>query len=159
MYSKKKTRNLISLLLLVLLLNAFHWDLPATDSSSLSATTQADSITSQHLPATSDTNADLRSAALRKNSIITEDLTAFHKEDICTEELLGIATHEISLLRTTRANRRSTTQQRLPLPHFAFHLEHTDHFVGYFCPPLLCNTTSSCIAILYYIHQQDGQKR
>lgn len=159
MYSKKKTRNLISLLLLVLLLNAFHWDLPVTDSSSLSATTQADPVTSQHLPAISDTNADLCSSALRKNSIITEDFTTFHKEDICTEELLGIATHEISLLRTTRANRRSLAQQRLPLLHFSFHLEHTDHFVGCFCLPQLSNTTSSCIAILYYIHKQDGQKR
>lgn len=159
MYSKKSMCNLISLLLLVLLLNTFSYNLPATDSSSLSATASANCITSHHSTDISATNVRLLYTALCKTFVISENLTTFHKEDLCTEELLGITTHEISLLRTTRTNRKSATQQRLFLTLFAFHLEHADYFSGYFSTPQICNTTSNCIAILNYIHQQDGKKR
>ena len=82
----------------------------------------------------------------------------FLTEDLCTEDLLGIYTKENSIFQETRGSLRHNSKLRLLLTEAADYVEHSSYISERAAVKIMAGITYSSMAIVCYIHRQDGEK-
>lgn len=93
-----------------------------------------------------------------KHEVLKLSKGGFLTQDFCTEDLLGISTKESGIFQEIRGGIRQNPKLRLLLSEVPNYVESSAYMSEMAAEKLTAGVTFSSVAIVCYIHRQDGEK-